>query len=261
MLHVRCGDDIREDLRRAGIPGTFKRWIDPALDGPLPYMGAHDQVVLWFEHDLFDQAILIRLLASASEQELQDTELYLVSRDSYPGVPRFIGFGNLNPEQLTDCFSQRKKVTLEQVDLGRRAWEAYNSADPTKIERLINSEDTSALRYLADAMVRHLQELPSANNGLTRTEQIVLESVAGGLRTSEELFLEYQRREEAPWLGDDMLFARLDRLRNGPVALISDGELTETGTRVLKNEADYIREAGLDAPWRWDYKIRRVVRR
>jgi hypothetical protein len=259
MLHIRCGDDIRQDLRRAGIPGEFKRWIDPSLDGPPPDISREDDVVLWFEHDLFDQAILIRLLASFAEQDLSKTKLQIVSRDSYPGVKRFIGFGNLDHQQIADCFADRREVTREQLDLGRRAWQAYNSADPSAVESLI-AGDTSALPYLKSAMVRYLQELPSVENGLTRTEQILIECVAEERRTAIELFLEYQRREETPWLGDTMFFARVDRLSGNPAKLIDNGELTVLGRRVLAHDADYVREAGLDAPWRWDPAQKRVVR-
>ena len=34
MLHVRCGSDILDDLRAAGVPGEFLVWADPLSQGP-----------------------------------------------------------------------------------------------------------------------------------------------------------------------------------------------------------------------------------
>ena len=36
MLHIRCGHDIEESLRAAGIPGDFLAYTDPVCQGPTP---------------------------------------------------------------------------------------------------------------------------------------------------------------------------------------------------------------------------------
>ena len=101
MLHVTNGDSAAGKLRAAGIPGAILPWRDVLHDGPVPagltlkqlserraaYLGergvapadellagfrsrdarledcrTEDEVVLWFEHDLYDQLQLIQLL-------------------------------------------------------------------------------------------------------------------------------------------------------------------------------------------------------
>ena len=40
VLHVRCGDDIRDKLVEAGIPGDYLSFADPAWLGPPPAFNA-----------------------------------------------------------------------------------------------------------------------------------------------------------------------------------------------------------------------------
>nr|WP_294503197.1 hypothetical protein [uncultured Rhodopila sp.] len=35
-LHIRCGSDIRENLRAAGFTGDFLEYADPICQGPVP---------------------------------------------------------------------------------------------------------------------------------------------------------------------------------------------------------------------------------
>src|SRR5689334_1652698 len=100
VLHVANGTSTTAGIEQSGIPGTLSIWADPLYDGPVPgelsdealvdvrgrfldpdnvYAGTfndlglwrkrieahdeYDELVLWFEHDLFDQLNLIQLLA------------------------------------------------------------------------------------------------------------------------------------------------------------------------------------------------------
>ena len=61
----------------------------------------HEEVVLWFEHDLFCQVHLIYLLDWFAQRDLGNTRLSLISIDEFPGVKMFHGLGQLNEAQLT----------------------------------------------------------------------------------------------------------------------------------------------------------------
>jgi len=98
FLHVANGTCTTRLIESAGIPGRVSIWADPLHDGPVPggltdaelldlrvrhHAGpanvdpvndlrkwrevieqheSYDELILWFEHDLFDQLILIQLL-------------------------------------------------------------------------------------------------------------------------------------------------------------------------------------------------------
>jgi hypothetical protein len=122
---------------------------------------------------------------------------------------------------------------------------------------------------------------------LSETERLALEELAAGARTARTLFLRYQDREAAPWLGDAMFYHVLHGLAEGDRPLLrATGEwpsaaapdldpelaLTDTGAAVLAGRVDRVRECGIDnwvggvriegeAAWRWDRGARTVRRR
>ena len=61
----------------------------------------YDEVVLWFEHDLFDQLLLIRHLDWFSRRDLGRTKLSLICIGEFPGFEPFHGLGQLDADQLT----------------------------------------------------------------------------------------------------------------------------------------------------------------
>src|SRR5262245_33939527 len=84
----------------------------------------HDEVVLWFEYDLFCQLNLLYLLDWFSEAHLKKTSLSLINVDSFPGPKDFRGLGELNADELASLFPKREKLTKAQLDLGAKAWQA-----------------------------------------------------------------------------------------------------------------------------------------
>jgi Domain of unknown function (DUF1835) len=261
-----------------------------ARDAALARFGDYDEVVLWFEHDLYDQLQLIQILDRLPGQTEGEPAISLICIDAYPGVEPFHGLGQLSEEQLGSLFPSRKPVTDEQLILARNAWAAVREPNPSAIEYLLDG-DTEALPFLAVALRRFLEQYPALTNGLSRTERQILDAVADGAKTPPELFADDQRQEERPFLGDHTFFDHLQRLGNGPAPLLEqeDGHplvllnsnddwpafrvqqlvLNERGRRVAEGEEDW---AGgpidhwiggvflqADHPgWRWDSASQRL---
>jgi hypothetical protein len=309
-LHVRCGDDILDKLKAAELPGSRMKWCDPVCVGPTPrtenpqawyrmraeHLGhfgdeplatieaelrAQDKALLEIDsHDLFDQSILIALLTRLADQPAAKDRLHLVTTDRFPGYERFIGLGQLTPHELRTLYETAAPVTDDQIDLARRAWDAWRSADPRDLQRLMDS-DTAALPFLALAIRRHLQELPWVKDGLSFTERLVLATLESERMTAGELFERVQAAEEHPWMGDLMLFEELERLRflpSPPVRVASDGpikrkaaiESTELASQILDGTVNALSANAIDrwvggvhvtsdCPWRWDGRRVAVV--
>jgi hypothetical protein len=334
MLHITNGDSTAISLRRSGIPGVFLAWRDVLHDGPVParlslqqlsevrarfladrawssyedvleefrardgilerFRNEHE-VVLWFEHDLYDQLQLSQILDWLAEQERGKTILSLVAIDSFPKRASFRSLGELTPAQLSSLFPNRRPITTAMLTLAQAAWDAFGSPDPTKIERLL-ARDTAALPFLASALKRHLQEFPSVMSGISRTERQILEVLAAGRIRPVPLFVAAQRREEAPFLGDWSFWQYVYDLSQGPTPLVvrEDGGafvlptfssntarqtafleqelmLTEQGRSVLAGQRDWMQLHGIDRwlggvhlgghepAWRWDQTQERVV--
>jgi hypothetical protein len=273
MLHLTNGDSAAELLRRTGITGTVIPWRDILHEGPVPgglaleamsdvrarflaatgagsftdlrrEFGARDaalrsarQVVLWFEHDLYDQLQLIQILATLATQPETSAELICIG--SFPGVHPFHGLGQLTPVQLASLWPDRRHVGSATLSVGARAWKAYCSPDPLAIRQLL-ATDISSLRYLESALHRWLEEFPSPPDGLSRTERQILRAVAAGNKTFAEIFRANQEQESAPFMGDTVVHHHIAALTTARTPLLTREPVTLTaaGQRVLAGDAD-----------------------
>lgn len=321
VLHVFNGDSTADVFRRSGVPGDVTLTADVLHEGPAPagvnperwrkvrarYLAESgygdydeclarltlwdrkiegyaifDEVILWFEHDLFDQLLLIRLLDwFAGRDRTSRTALSMINIGDFPGIERFSGLGQLSPRQLASLLDRRVAVSDRQKQLARAAWRAFRSPDPTAIERLL-AEGSEELPYLAGAFQRHLEEFPSVRNGLSRTEEQILRGLAGGIERSDDLFQAVADMEERVFLGDTCFMRILRDLATGPQALVRTretltarllyGYLTPTGEQVLAGRDDWVHIHGIDrwlggvhlhgpeAAWRYDPAARRLIR-
>ena len=292
-LHIRCGSDIRDGLIQAGIPGDFLEFADPVCRGGTPEgddatfhaarmaylvgelgeapapteaklrealngldrVGNYDRLVLWFEHDIYDQSVLIRLLSWFAEHPDLRPRLNLIAVDSFPGVERFIGLGQLSPDQLKALWGSEQPVTKAQIDLGQRAWRAFRAPDPRAIFDLA-STGTPSLPLLAPALMRHLQELPWTTDGLSLTQRLTLRAIAEGAETPGQCFRDlHDHLEPQPFLGDIMYWPIVTDLASASEPAISDVDtwtapvgLTEFGNDLLAGNADWVAANGID---RW----------
>ena len=286
-LHIRCGSDIQHSLTIAGFSGDFLEFSDPYCIGPLndqapeallreradflaeafdlapadalarqqksyqclQQLDHYQRIVLWFEHDSYDQLILAYLLQQL--QQLKPTaKIELVAVDQIPGVKRFIGIGQLAPDLLSWLWPQRQPVSDALLELGTQAWHALTAPSPEALLRLIK-RGTPALPMLGKALERHLQQLPGQHDGLGLTERLTLQIVQQSESlTVGQVFRELMvTHEPLPYLGDMMFWWLLQPLLLGdtPLLQIDDHQpdwpqrplrLTAQGQAVLLGEAD-----------------------
>ena len=125
---------LRRTARRRSqeVKDTLASWDRAIADG----CRAGD-IVLWFEHDLFDQLLLIRTLdlIGGPERTAPHSNVSLICIDSFPGVDRFIGLGQLSDEQLATLIGTERPVTSGQYALASEAWKAFRSPDPGELLR------------------------------------------------------------------------------------------------------------------------------
>ncbi len=322
MLHITNGDAAAEPLRAADLPGEVTIYTDLLHEGPVPAglddaalrvvrasflasqgyasvdeanrqheawdrtIAGHlgdEEIVLWFEHDLFDQLLLVRHLDWFARQAAAPRALSLVCIDRYPGIEPFHGLGQLDPDAFRALFPARRPVMPDDTRLAQRAWSALRAEDPSALEAIAAATGTP-LPFVPGAVRRLLEEYPWIGDGLARTDRQGLEAVAGGAPTLAEAFRRAAAREEAPFLGDWVFFARMRALGDGraPLLDLDPGTaleeiaskpiaLTEAGRAVLGGVEDAIGLNGIDrwiggvhllgaeADWRWDPTTARLV--
>ncbi len=309
MLHITDGESVAGTLRQSAVPGEVRIFGDLMYEGPAPagltdaewwdtrarfhsqcfdltlaetgqavrafeeslnIIPRHDETVLWMDHRLSDQLILIMLLQRFYRLYCEKSSLSLICLGQYPGMENFVGLGQLTAEQLASLADTRSPVSETQFTLASAAWNAFTSSVPTDIE-LFLARDTSALPFLAPALRRHLEQLPSVENGLSRTEQQALSVLRDrGPLPALQLFFAVQKTEHPLFMGDWSFFAILRELASAKFPLVrlesnaGPVTLTEVGRRVLDLQDDHVHLngidrwlggvhlAGTDAVWRWD---------
>src|SRR5882762_3827089 len=134
MLHIHNGDSSADTAKQSSLPGEHFAFRESLITGPAPSgssgeewrrvrtahlsesygvdegeceqsllrqeeklasFSEHDEVVLWFEHDLFCQLHLLYLLDWFSQQDLGKTKLSLICIGEFPGKENFRGLGEL----------------------------------------------------------------------------------------------------------------------------------------------------------------------
>ena len=203
---------------------------------------------------------------------------------SFPGRPHFKGLGELTPIELESLLPTRQPVSDAQYLVAARAWQAFRSADPRRIEDLLRL-DTSPLPFLAGALSRHLEEFPSTINGLSRTEQRLMDLAEPGPIDLWAVFSHLHDQETAFYIGDTSFWQVVQELTATSPPLLAlevtssvPGRLpqgiialTETGRDVLHGLADRVGRCGLqrwlggshlegfEAMWRWHGAEARIV--
>jgi hypothetical protein len=304
MLHITNGDAAAGPIRALGLGGEVLSWRDVLYDGPVPAPATLDSlrplrarflssgdpadavrvareleerdrrlgaaldegVVLWFEHDLYDQLQLAQILDHVASRPAAPARVMLAQSDEY--------LGSMDPAALRALWDRRAPVTGEQLAAAARAWRAFSHHDPRAIEDAAG--DLAALPFLGPALRRHLEEFPAVENGLSRTERQILETLVVGSWTLRELFPAAHHDRESPiFLGDLGFFDLLRGLAAGhvPLLVLEDDRawLTDAGRDVLAGRRDRVATLGIDrwlggvhlkghrVPFRWDGRARQIV--
>jgi hypothetical protein len=201
-------------------------------DRVIQHLDYFDEVVLWFEDDLYDQLQLIQLLDFFSRGSPRRKKLTLIQVDGY--IPP------LSSAKLHELDASRAPVSPEQYALAQKAWKAFGSDDPSGIARLLG-ENLSALPYLAFALWRHLEEFPSVANGLSRSEREALTAVEEGHTNPVAAFLEVARKQESIFLGDIVFYSYLERLSGKKRALLTWSNGGAVISPTAKNSREFVR--------------------
>jgi hypothetical protein len=317
IVHVCNGDSTADSLSLADLPGEIRVWADALDQGPsLPVpdaehwrlrdefwaargvrdaggrLAAYDhgvddaarasgELILWFEHDLFDQLALIRLLARLARRGLP-AQLTIVSIDRHPEVPNFLGLGQLRPEQLAELWPRRTPLSRDAIDEAITAWIAITAPDPRALPFL--TKRIKALPFLAGALERQLEELPDLTSGLSRTERQVLAAIARGESTAAAIVQAVQAIDPRYPITDAVLLWTLRelgrcgfidlgaRIAIGPEAMAAvRAAVTPRGREALAGAIDRVHTAGIDEwrggvrlaghgpVWRWDGAARKLI--
>jgi len=317
ILNITNADCALEIMKKANISGAFLTWKDVLHDGPVPEglsfeelskiraefiisrgwgkpeninrdfierdntlksFKEYDKVILWFEHDLYDQLQVLQILDWFYHNSYSETELSIICEEKY--------LGWLSPDEMKGMLEHEEIVTREQLLLSSKAWTAFKSSSPEKLCSLLET-DISSLPFLKGAVIRLLEEYPNTTTGLSRTAQQALSCIAEGEKIPVKVFGCSQDLEDRIYLGDSSFWLILQELldSNPPLLELPEGKvltlptypgqeltITKEGLKVLSGESNWLDIVDLDRwiggvhlkptnVWCWDSNSGSMVKR
>ena len=238
----------------------------------------YEKVILWFEHDLYDQLQIIQILDWFSKYSTGEVDLSIICTDQY--------LGRLSPEEMKSLVKYEKPITEAHLELSNKAWSAFRSSSPEKWSDMLDA-DTSVLPFLEGAILRLLEEYPGSSNGLSRTAEQALKVISGGERHPGKIFGGNQNLEERIFMGDASFWVVLSELLESspPLIVLPEGEvltlpaskhqeltITSAGLEVLAGKMNWLEISKLDRwiggvhldstnTWCWNSGSNSVVKR
>jgi hypothetical protein len=278
LIHIHNGDVVAALARRSDIPGEHVAFRESLVTGEVDrdltidtraqvLAGAyemellrishemfeqkqalgrareHDEIVLWFEHDLYCLVHLVYLL-----QHLERVSLVFCPEP----------LNELDERELYLRFESRAAVMPSMLAVAREVWRDYTSPDPRGLNRWIVQE-TPDFPFLRAGLTLHASRFPSRRNGLGTIEQRALELIAAGTTDLGTLFPRIDAEPPRFGFGDMEVLRTLRAMASRAVPLITMNEvagqppkaifaITPMGERVLAGEID---DTAINDPDQW----------
>jgi hypothetical protein len=280
ILNIVNGDNVLNHLRESGIIGGFLAWGDFLHEGPVPEaldleelskvranfiskkgLGSfediykefqqrdevikgfkeYDEIYLWFENDLYDQLQLIQILDYFAKNNPKNN-IYIINPTNY--------LSQSSPQELYDFLSYNQElVTHNHFITAQKTWSSFRHYNPYILYKILK-DDTQTLPFLKDSIKRILQEYPNTFNGLSKTQYQALISISNDNNNPNDIYIDCQKKEKRPFMGEIIFFYMLKELVEGNLILsLQDGhymELTQLGKDVLEGKENWLNIKKID---------------
>lgn len=211
LLHITNGDNFTERLNTLNLKGDVITWREMLCEGKtLTNVGSEsfwktryeflhknykvskswfiektlkeyrslcnhkqqDEIVLWFEYDLFCQVNMLAVISWLVANR-KYAQISLVCSGKEDESDKMYTLNELTDEQLLGLYENKKVLSQDDTEYADYVWQLYCSNNPMRLENLTDFNDYQ-FDYLGDAIKSHLQRFPSITNGLNSMENTIL---------------------------------------------------------------------------------------
>lgn len=252
QLHILNGDSTLSAFQTQSIPGEVMVWREVLAEGKsvveigneafwkmrkaffhsffntpdtkyqerviqefekLKALKQYDEVILWFEYDLFCQINMMAILSWLAEQNLDQLKIALICLGKHPNYDRLVGLGEIDPKYYPTLFQNRYTLDKEDLQFAQKFWVTYCTDAPGKLLTL-TANQTKQFPYLHKAVEAHLTRFPSTRNGLNQIEQQIVDLFHSGVQEDRQIVGQLLRRENLYGFGDLQYFVYLKNLKS-----------------------------------------------
>ena len=213
ILHITNGDGLYQKVLSLKLPGDHIVWREILCEGPsslevgdeefirirekflqenynispedykakfiselekLSVINNYDEIVLWFEFDLFSHMNMLALISFLVQNKKND-QLSLVCSRKLEGEEEMSPLSELSLKNLKQHFDYRISLTENDISTALHTWELYCG---NKHKRLTSEiKKSSNFEYLASSIRAHLERFPNAKTGFNSLEINVLKLI------------------------------------------------------------------------------------
>lgn len=213
MLHITNGDDLSDKIRELELEGDVITWREMLCEGPtamevgdedfvnmrktflqenydvseeryrkefleelirLAAINNYDEIVLWFEFDLFSHMNMLAVISFLLQNKKRDPMSLVCSR-KLKGEEEMSPLTELSSKNLKQHYKHRIPLTDDDIDMAQLIWELYCSKNPKRLVSEIKR--TSNFEYLSSCIRAHIERFPSVKSGLNSLELNVLKLI------------------------------------------------------------------------------------
>ncbi|KXX69914.1 DUF1835 domain-containing protein [Flammeovirga sp. SJP92] len=199
----------------------------------LNHLNPEDEIVLWFEHDLFCQVNLMAILAFITQKNFVYHKISIINTEKNKGL------GEYKIQDYPRLFEERLPLSENDLEYASQFWEKY-TADDLKDFLLLIHHHPDSFAYLKETMIAHLERFPNPRTGLNKLERRILKFLNDEPLTLFKLIGKLLRRQTWEGFGDLQYEHIIKRLSMDLIEL-KDGKyyLTLKGGQVLRGTQKY----------------------
>ena len=194
-----------------------------------------EEIVLWFEYDLFCQINMIAVI-SWLKKHRKGVQISLVCSGKEDDTNKMYGLSELPSERLLTLFEQRTILTKDDIEYADYLWQLYCADSPMQLQHI---QDSPTFPYLKDAIKAHLLRFPTIKNGLNAIENKILEEVATHeFENHHKLVAQLLKDQDVYGFGDVQYYRKIEELQ-GLFKGSSPIELNDLGYDILQKKQNY----------------------
>ncbi|GAA4323591.1 hypothetical protein GCM10023115_52420 [Pontixanthobacter gangjinensis] len=278
VLHIVNGDSLAEQMKELDLPGELVIWRELLCEGPtqqeinseffkirkkflrktydisaenyeerfiaevkkLKTLKDYDNVILWFEFDLFCHINMLAALSILSEIE-NKAPVSLVCSKKLEGEKEHKPLSQLSLKELRNHYKNRIHLNTEDLEVANLIWELYCGNNPLKLKPQIKVNTN--FEYLSSCIRAHIERFPNSITGINTLERNILRLIEGHDIKNENHLLGYALEYQGYYGYSDTQMQRL--LEKLSLFYKNTGEkivLSTAGTQALAGEKNFYRD-------------------
>ncbi|MEO1010052.1 MAG: DUF1835 domain-containing protein [Bacteroidota bacterium] len=276
LLHITNGDSFTERLKSLNVKGDIVTWREMLCEGKtetnvgsetfwktrfeflhknykvskswfiektlkeyrsLCNHKQQNQIVLWFEYDLFCQINLLAVI-SWLKAHRKYAEISLVCSGKEDDTDKLYGLNELSNEQLLNLYENKVILTQDDIEYADYIWQLYCSDNPIRLENLSDFADFQ-FDYLSDAIQAHLKRFPAIKNGLNDVETHILKLSTEHRPKSKRALLSTILQNQGIYGFGDTQFERILSTLKPLYTGFSPVRLSKKGKEILEGSTNY----------------------